>query len=358
MITVSKKQQIEKYLRAELQRGRWAVGEQMPIEDDLLLELGVSRSTVREALNSLISEGLMVRKQGIGTFVERVSQSAIVVCAWFENIVSPAGYWYRNLVSGIRGLVESENHGFDILVGNGDSIDAAVLSVGKHLSGPASKEFVGAINLMPSGNLENHFSRLGIPVVNIQIGSPMGKYSLVLDYAQMMEKAAEIMDDYGLADFAVMYTDDPPERVGLSTCAERDEWLKALVSGDKSRLVPVASIPDAYVGFKRWWANRQTKGIFFMDDSLYEVAARAILELEIRVPTDLRIVTHANAGRQFSIPFPIDRVGFDGRVVVGTAWEMLNNLIIGERVVSDVVHISGVCQRCEHLELRPPVFNN
>lgn len=345
MITTSKKQQIEKYLRMELQRGRWAVGEQMPVEEDLITELGVSRSTVREALNSLISEGLIVRKQGVGTFVERISQSTIVICAWFENIVSPSGYWYRDLVSGIRTLAESEDHKVEILVGNGTSIDLAVSSIAKHLSGPGAGEYVGAINVMPYGFLDSYFSRLSIPLVNIQVGWPVGKYSVVLDYDHMVEKALEVMRDYELDDFAVMYTDDAVLNVGELSIAQRDQWLRMLVGGDKSRLVPVATIAEGYTGFKQWWATRKTNGIFFMDDSLYEVAARAILELGIRVPADLRIVTHANIGRQFSIPFPVDRIGYDAKSVVTTVWNMMNDLINGRSLDSNSIQLGGVCQR-------------
>gem|GEM_PF-3284625 len=351
MRITNKKQQIEMHLRAELQRGRWAVGEQLPVEDELIQELGVSRSTIREALNSLVSEGVIVRKHGIGTFVERIPASSIVVCAWFENLVSPAGYWYRDLVTGIRGLVESEHYSFDIIVGNGQAIDLSVSSVGKYINGPASRDFVGAINIMPNSNLDEQFSNLGIPVVSIQNGVPVSRYSVVLDYDHLLDMAIEITEDYGSNDFVVLYTDDPLEVLGESYCTERARWFRILVGDDKSRLIPVPSIPDAYDGFKEWWATRRSDTIFFMDDSVYEVASRAMLELGIRVPEDLRVITHANIGRQFHNPIQVDRVGFDVGDVVATAWEMLSRLVSGQAVDNGTVYVSGKCQRSDSWQL-------
>jgi len=46
-----------------------AVGEAIPSERQLSLDIGVSRLTVRAALDDLVREGLLVRRRGSGTFV-------------------------------------------------------------------------------------------------------------------------------------------------------------------------------------------------------------------------------------------------------------------------------------------------
>lgn len=49
--------------------GRFAVGDKLPNENDLAQELGVSRSTLREAVKILTTSGILEIKRGKGTFV-------------------------------------------------------------------------------------------------------------------------------------------------------------------------------------------------------------------------------------------------------------------------------------------------
>ncbi|WP_104131623.1 GntR family transcriptional regulator [Cryobacterium sp. M91] len=54
-----------------IRHGEWAGLEKLPTEQDLCAEFGVSRVTIRLALNSLEARGLVVSKQGKGTYILR-----------------------------------------------------------------------------------------------------------------------------------------------------------------------------------------------------------------------------------------------------------------------------------------------
>lgn len=56
-------------IRAEISGGRWSIGTRIPIEAQLAQLLGVSRGTVREAVKTLVSRGLLEVRQGSGTYV-------------------------------------------------------------------------------------------------------------------------------------------------------------------------------------------------------------------------------------------------------------------------------------------------
>lgn len=56
-------------LRDEITAGRWAVGERIPSETELVEQLGVSRASVREAVRGLVQAGLLATRQGDGTYV-------------------------------------------------------------------------------------------------------------------------------------------------------------------------------------------------------------------------------------------------------------------------------------------------
>ncbi|KMS80118.1 GntR family transcriptional regulator [Streptomyces leeuwenhoekii] len=56
-------------LREQITGGHWPVGTRLPGETTLAKELGVGRSTVREALRALAGAGLVRPRQGAGVFV-------------------------------------------------------------------------------------------------------------------------------------------------------------------------------------------------------------------------------------------------------------------------------------------------
>ncbi|MEI8093103.1 MAG: GntR family transcriptional regulator [Spirochaetales bacterium] len=63
--------QAEVALRALVREVGHQAGQLLPRETDLAMRLGVSRHTIRVAMDSLVREGLILRKKGVGTVVNR-----------------------------------------------------------------------------------------------------------------------------------------------------------------------------------------------------------------------------------------------------------------------------------------------
>ena len=61
--------QIADWIREKVSTNDWKVNYQLSSENDLSLELGVSRGTIRRAISDLIDEGILIQIQGKGTFV-------------------------------------------------------------------------------------------------------------------------------------------------------------------------------------------------------------------------------------------------------------------------------------------------
>ena len=62
-------QQLRRALRDAIADSRLSPEEALPPERELAEEFGVSRITVRKALDALVEEGMLNRRQGAGTFV-------------------------------------------------------------------------------------------------------------------------------------------------------------------------------------------------------------------------------------------------------------------------------------------------
>ena len=68
-ISVPLYRQLKEILEERIRQGRFRPGERLPAERELCRQFGVSRITVRQALDELANEGLLYRHQGSGTFV-------------------------------------------------------------------------------------------------------------------------------------------------------------------------------------------------------------------------------------------------------------------------------------------------
>lgn len=73
---------------------RSPAGQRLPSEPDLAKQLGVSRATLREAMRSFETQGLIRRRQGSGTFVvgkTQVMESGLEVLESLESIAKRLG---------------------------------------------------------------------------------------------------------------------------------------------------------------------------------------------------------------------------------------------------------------------------
>src|SRR5699024_6442493 len=79
-----------KELITENIKGRlWKEGFKVPSERELMGTYKVSRATVRKALTELMTEGLIYRKQGIGTFVSesKINQNLIGELSFNQQVL-------------------------------------------------------------------------------------------------------------------------------------------------------------------------------------------------------------------------------------------------------------------------------
>ncbi len=81
-------EQISDWLREQIQEGVYAADSQIPSESQLTERFDVSRITVRRALQTLENEGLIYRRQELGSFVKdtRVRQGLVRLTDFIEDM--------------------------------------------------------------------------------------------------------------------------------------------------------------------------------------------------------------------------------------------------------------------------------
>jgi GntR family transcriptional regulator len=93
-------QQLQRALRQAIETRLIAPEDALPPERDIAEDLRISRITVRKAIDGLVSEGLLIRRQGSGTFVSaRVEKSFSKLTSFSEDMRargrSPRSVWLK-----------------------------------------------------------------------------------------------------------------------------------------------------------------------------------------------------------------------------------------------------------------------
>ena len=94
--------QLQRALREAIDRGVFARDDALPSERQLAAELGISRITVRKAIDALTAEGLLVSRQGSGNFVAaqgRIDKNFATLTSFSEDMRSrgrtPRSKWLK-----------------------------------------------------------------------------------------------------------------------------------------------------------------------------------------------------------------------------------------------------------------------
>ena len=102
-------QQLQRKLRLAIENRFLGPDDALPPERDLAEELAVSRITVRKAVDGLVEEGLLIRKQGSGTFVSnRVEKNFSKLTSFSEDMAARGRKVHSVWLSRAEGAVTPE----------------------------------------------------------------------------------------------------------------------------------------------------------------------------------------------------------------------------------------------------------
>ncbi|MGQ7092503.1 DNA-binding transcriptional regulator FrlR, partial [Escherichia coli] len=81
---------VRQRLLDDIAQGVYQAGQQIPTENELCTQYNVSRITIRKAISDLVADGVLIRWQGKGTFVQsqKVENALLTVSGFTDFGVS------------------------------------------------------------------------------------------------------------------------------------------------------------------------------------------------------------------------------------------------------------------------------
>lgn len=170
--------QLKLFIRQRINQGVWQPGDRIPTERELCEAYGISRSPVRQALNELAREGVVIRRPGLGTFVAEHIPAAMppeisirMMCSdpqWSDVLEGTSCVWNaRHAAPKITFDIEVVPHSefYDRLttaVGHGAAPDLAIVD-GVWVAGLAKAGFLYALEELRSQESESRFGETLYP---------------------------------------------------------------------------------------------------------------------------------------------------------------------------------------------------
>ena len=191
-------------LRDAIREGFFHSEGKLPAEPVLSAQLGVSRGTVREAVSILEQEGLVFRKQGLGTFVIRALSGLtnnLNTNFGVSDLIAAAGN-----TPGTVGVDVSEQHADDQVAARLDIAAGSLVARIERTRTADSRPVAHTVDVLSVELLESH----GIELQALKAGLQANR-SL---YATL--RAAGIVIQHGVAQLKPVAVDPPlAERLGV-----------------------------------------------------------------------------------------------------------------------------------------------
>ena len=346
-------EQLVEILRKEI-RAKYKVGDRIPSLSQLAKRFGISPLTARIAVVSLTEEGLIERRPGSGCYVvDRRQGKPMGVYVAFDVFQPQVSFFFRKLTGQLR--AELEQHGCRVQfyvekTMPGAETNAPCLEFVEDIQ---TGRLAGAavIGLWPMPWWTGPVEKAQIPVVGIKFNDeplPCYQHAVVLNYPAMVADAIRHILQAGRRRIAILgwqsgrnglqwFDDHAPvarQLLDAQGVALRSEWIR----GD---LHP-NMIGAGWEEFREIWGAHVEKpdALVVCDDILFRDVIPAIMELGIRVPEELLVITHANKGSNIVCPFPVVRLEYDPDRVAKTMAELLIKVVRGEALPEPNVKIS------------------
>jgi DNA-binding LacI/PurR family transcriptional regulator/DNA-binding transcriptional regulator YhcF (GntR family) len=309
--------EIAAHLRTLIKSGVLASGTGIPSTKDMAAAWGVFPNTVKLALDPLVKEGLLDRRQNRGTFVldghRKIQRLGIYEN--FGDISASDRDFMVSLQIELSWILEKQNAELKVWIDN----RRAPKSLPENMVEACRKrEIDGVLCIQPRRKIIKSLRNLPVPVAALTwIRECPGQVNF--RYDELVEMSLRRLADRGskrVGVIANMGRNDHFNRPNVSNFYEfvtntasalgletRPEW----VINPPLRKETLEIERFGYESMKNLWSRgTRPDGLFIFPHTAVRGSLTALLELGVNIPEDLKLVAHGNIETPILTPYPVD----------------------------------------------------
>ena len=332
------REQVAEHLRGVI-RADHAVGERLPAESKLALQLSVSLTVVREAMALLAQEGVVERRHGSGTYVIDTRHIALLSeLDLSDPRVSP---FFIMALQRMRRLLQEKGLSARLYMGHTrhgsrPPDNLTCIEFYEDIQRDAIRAVI-AVATPPCSDWQEPLRARGVPVIG---SGPYGyDYCVTVDHGELIRRAVAWLAKrerrrIAMIGGGVLYRQACEGALRECGCDMEPAWIRQADSFSFAE-------GEAWRAFQELWTASEERpdGLIVSEDSIYHEVAMAVLDAGIRVPQQLAVVTHANRGALLHYPFQTTRFEVDPEQYAQEVCDFLDPLLAGETPERPMVQV-------------------
>ena len=353
----SKTEQLTGFLRDEIRKCNSGNGGKILTSRALASKFSTSQTVAIKAFERLEKEGLLESRHGSGTFIRQQTEPGKSVAILNEIDIShpDTSYFYVRIVQQLR--LFFRKRGIPVRLYLGHQIPG--MSPNKSFASDSLIEDMergiisGIISLagLNSDEWRRPLIDSGLPLAGSDMVFPNG---INFDMDDFVRRGADILLGKGCKNPWII--------------TDHEYWFNlfmSIIKGKGLSATPEKHFPKHFpkhFGYSHIMelfepsSKNKLDGLLFTDDIIFKNAMMGILELGLKVPAKLKIVTHANKGSGMFIPFPATLLEYDPDLIAEKYGIMLLGMLNGKNLTPG--RITAPLEKADSLSVKELGKNN